>query len=157
MSGIPKPTAIKALRGTLRPDRMNRAEPTPVVASGKPPAWLKGPARRNWLRLAPMLTRLGVLTEADEDMLAQLCTALAETVTCTRVVETFGPTYETTNRLGERMVKARPEVAMRAEARRAALLYAGRFGLTPADRGRIVAQAEKDVDPFDVFLAGSVG
>jgi len=83
-----------------------------------------------WDNLAPQLVSLRVLTEADEQALAVLCTLLGE--------------FQMQIRRGQ--VTARMAAEIRA--------YLGRFGMTPSDRVKVQVVPEGDKDPFDVFLGG---
>ena len=62
------PTALKLLKG-VRPARINDKEPKPKSVSGAiPTGWgahMSDGAKRFWERYAPVLSKLGVLTEAD--------------------------------------------------------------------------------------------
>lgn len=70
----PKPTALKLLDGT-RKDRINTDEPSAPPAELDPPEWLYKMARDHWIELAPILSRAGLLTQADRPALALLCEA----------------------------------------------------------------------------------
>lgn len=133
----PTPTALKVLRGTAQhnPGRINRAEPHPTVGAAPPP-WLprSGPARRAWRRLAPVLTRMRVLTEADAEALALVCMALQEYLEA----------------------RADAEGWRRADAAAKRYLTGLRaFGLTPADRARIATLPDEEKDPTQAWLEGS--
>ena len=124
----PKPTALKVMEGTYRRDRARAAEPSPAVGA-TPPPWLprSGPARRAWRRLAPVLTRTRVLTEADAEALAVVCMALAEALEA----------------------QADPVGWRRADAawkRYAAGLAT--FGMNPSARTRVGAVPVPEQDPF---------
>ena len=64
----PAPTALKLLKG-VRPARINKNEPKPKSHSGvMPPGWgahMSEGAKRFWKQYAPVLSDLGLLTEAD--------------------------------------------------------------------------------------------
>ena len=63
--------------------------------------------------------------------------------------EQRGLTYETKNKLGERMIKKRPEVDMMADAQNRCLKILSSFGLSPSDSVRVkVKPKEKKVNPF---------
>ena len=117
----PKPSALKLLHGTWRPDRANPAEPVPASIGADPPPWLptRGPARGAWDRLSAELAAMRVLTPADAEALALGCMALAEYLAARR----------------------RPSVSWRradaAWKRYAATLR--EFGLTPSSRTRVAA------------------
>src|SRR5688500_3869820 len=70
----PKPTALKILHGNPGKRKLNDQEPQPSVGA-KPPAYIMArPALlAEWNRHAPRLTRLGLLTEIDDDALAMIC------------------------------------------------------------------------------------
>jgi Phage terminase, small subunit len=128
----PKPTALKLLEGTVRKDRANPAEPRPTVGAVPPPFLpSRGAARVAWNRLAPMLERLRVLTEADADALALGCLALSEYLAARRDKQSW--------RRGDAAWK-----------RYMATLTA--FGLTPSARVRVHV-AEADVaDPLAEWM-----
>ncbi len=67
----PVPTALKVVRGNPGKRALNtrEAEPAPP-ATLTPPDWLAEDAKREWADKAPMLHRLGLLTEADLDAFA---------------------------------------------------------------------------------------
>jgi phage terminase small subunit len=66
MAGRPaKPTQLKMLQGTYRPDRATRGEVCPEPARNiAPPAWLSDPAQDKWNEVAPILSSGGLLTRA---------------------------------------------------------------------------------------------
>ena len=70
MAGRPLPTAIKKLRGTAQPCRMNKKEPKPKKLLSTPPGHLSIKAKKYWREGFKMLTGVGVLTEMDGDALA---------------------------------------------------------------------------------------
>ena len=74
-----KPTAIKALDGTLKPSRVNPNEPTSPALEKVPrcPGHLKGEARRAWRSVGQKLTDMGVLTEVDLHALEAYCVVFA--------------------------------------------------------------------------------
>jgi phage terminase small subunit len=132
-----KPTAIKLLEGTYRPDRANPAEPRPAPGA-KPPPWLPrdGPARAAWRRLARVLTATRVLTVADAEALALGCMALAEYLAARGDVN------------GWRRADA-------AWKRYAAVLRD--FGMTPSARTRVAAVPIVEHDPLAEWMARPTG
>ena len=50
-------------------------EANPDPDTGRPPHFLKGEARREWTRVARVLRKNGLLTEADRSMLTLYCEA----------------------------------------------------------------------------------
>ncbi len=148
-----KPTALKVLGGTARPDRLNPHEPQPAETTGRPPAWLKGQGRRVWRWLVPLLREMRVLTAADEQALALLCDVFAEYLEAREILRQRGLTYETTTPQGDRMVRPRPEVAIAADAWRRVQRMLTEFGLTPSARSRVQALPAPECDPFEELLA----
>jgi hypothetical protein len=122
----PKPTALKRLRGELRPSRLNRNEPQPPVGA-EPPPWLTKAARRRWALLAPILLDMRVLTRADAVALGNTCELLAA--------------------FHRQCKEGRPTSNLAGEIRQ----HLGRFGLTPADRARITSAPPVVDDPFESF------
>lgn len=80
MTGRPlKPTALKLIDGTFRPDRHGppSAEPQPEGTPDKP-KWLKGRASKVWDQYAPELIRLKVLTSVDGHSFGLWCQLAAK-------------------------------------------------------------------------------
>lgn len=110
-----KPTALKVLQGTARPDRA-REEPDFNLVDGHPecPSWLTDPeAVAEWERLVGILTPVRVLSAADLTALAHLCALHGA------VLDGY--------RSGEP-----PKAAQLTQLR----LFLTEFGLTPASRSK---------------------
>lgn len=83
MSRPRKPTALKVVAGTDRPDReAPEAAELPLVSDVPPaPDWMPNAhARKEWERLAPILHANKLLTEAGLSALGQLCALHGKTV-----------------------------------------------------------------------------
>ena len=130
----PKPTALKVLEGTWRPDRANPAEVSPAApADLSPPQWLTGGAGDKWNELAPTLARNGLLTECDLDALALYCVTWARWREAEDAIGEHGSV--TTAQSGYKQVSAPTTLAKQY---RSDLLKLGdRLGLNPSVRGRI--------------------
>lgn len=141
----PDPSAMRLLKGNPGKRQVNKAEPMPPAGRTKPPSWLKGRARRLWGRIAPILSRMKVLTSADPHALALLCDAYAEYLDARDVVRAEGSVYESrhiqTDKDGhmiERIIiRPRPEVAIASDAWKRIRAMMQEFGLTPSSRSRI--------------------
>lgn len=74
-----KPTAVKALAGTLRHDRLTPEDAGASLLSNSPycPVHIQGEARREWRRAARRFIAMGVLTQADIPGLEFHCTLYA--------------------------------------------------------------------------------
>lgn len=71
----PKPTALKLLQGNAGHRPINSSEPKPEEKAPPCPLYIREDpeAAKEWKRLAPILLRMRVLTEADTTVLASLC------------------------------------------------------------------------------------
>lgn len=164
MGRLPRPTAIKALEGTTRPDRANPAEPTPptIELGSEPPTWLSDEvARRYWTDLVDLLGGpAGIAAVTDATALAILAQAFGAWRRWSDWLANprHGPTYRTKTATGSWMYRPRPEVAYldAAETRLVSMLR--EFGMTPSTRARIHAlQTGAQADPAEEFLSGRRG
>ena len=72
MPGKPKPTPLKVLEGNRGKRPLPENEPKPRPKAPECPPDLDTGARKAWRRLAPILERLGLLTELDGDTFASV-------------------------------------------------------------------------------------
>src|SRR5262245_61164630 len=128
-----KPTPIKVLHGTARPDRTNPNEPHySSPTSLEPPAWLDAEASGHWRLLAGKLAEAGVLTEVDAPLLAAACERWS---VYTRAAARLRRNLTVRSRANGAV--SRPELAI---ARGALADYLGlmrEFGVGPASRGKV--------------------
>jgi P27 family predicted phage terminase small subunit len=125
----PTPTNLKLLRNNPGKRSINQKEPKP---DGVPecPGELSNDARKEWERIAPILLRMGLLTNADRAALAGYCSLYAEFIQAELAIRELGATFTTPN--GH--VQVRPEVSIRKHALAGLTPYLARFGLSPSDR-----------------------
>lgn len=154
MAGRPPiPTQLKVLKGTAKPSRTNLDEPQPTRGVPRIPSWLPADARKHWRDIAPLLDDMNVLTQADGAGLALLCDVLAEYVAASKIVKQHGRTYTTITETGSAIVRARPEVAMKADAWKRAAQMMMQFGLTPSGRTRLhTGKPAEDDDPMEALI-----
>lgn len=118
MANPRKPTSLKVVAGTDRPDRDTPAEVAdlPLVSEVPPaPDWLPNAhAIKEWDRLAPILHANRLLTEAGLSALGQLCALHGKTVQLYAAGET-------------------PVASMVAQVRG----LMNDFGLTPVAQGKV--------------------
>jgi phage terminase small subunit len=74
----PKPTKLKLLEGTFRPDRARPDEPQPPAGEIVKPAFLKKRPSELWDEYAPLLQKMGTLTVVDPHVLAEWCQLTAK-------------------------------------------------------------------------------
>jgi P27 family predicted phage terminase small subunit len=129
----PTSTRLKILAGNAgkRPLKTRRAEvPSSRVDC---PQWLTAAAKEEWRRLAPQLTRRGLLTPLDRAAFATYCQAFGRWRDCLAAIESLGTVYVTA---GGR-VHERPEVKMAHQYSQLMRAFAVEFGMTPGSRTRM--------------------
>ena len=150
------PTRLKVVKGTAQPCRTNKAEPTPAEGEPLRPAHLTAKAKVTWRAVVPVLEEMRILTVADGLALEGLCEAYAELCTARAVLKKRGArTYSFETKAGETVFRSYPEVAQVADADRRFRSWLVSFGLTPADRSRVVAAAPGETEnPFAALERG---
>jgi P27 family predicted phage terminase small subunit len=148
-----KPSRLKSILGTARKDRENHDEPRPRADVPRCPTWLDKGAKRKWKELAPELSRLGLLTIIDGDVLAAYCQAWAEFEHATKTLQAEGRTV--TRGTGGKC--DHPAVAQQRTVWKAIKEFAEFFGLDPSSRGRLEVPAPDAVDPFEELLNSGSG
>jgi P27 family predicted phage terminase small subunit len=129
----PKPTAIRILEGNPahRPLPANEVKPTMLMPDC--PDWLPEGAKLEWEKIAPILHRLGLLTEVDQMALAAYCTALSTWRQAQKVLDTKGLIFTTPSGYKQQ----RPEVAIVSRSLALVRAFSAEFGLSPASRARL--------------------
>jgi len=130
----PKPTPLKAFEGDIHKERWNRQEPRPRPVCPSPPRWMNRAEKREWRRVAPILWRMGVLTEVDLPALEAYCACYAKWREAREkakvgVIETKSG-YVTQN----------PLINVEQKYLNQMRLLLAEFGMTPSSRTRTEAQ-----------------
>lgn len=172
----PKPTAIRELEGNPGKRPLNKFEPRPPkISTVAPPEWLSDIGKLYWARLVPMLSRMGVLTEADLPLLERYCDALSDWHSYREFLSknrTNGyPVYDyqrkTFDKDGKPIVAIShvqlfPHGARKLRLSEHLLRIEQHFGMTPAARSRILVGEDappiipdagagaEEYDPFEV-------
>jgi P27 family predicted phage terminase small subunit len=134
-----KPTAEKALAGTLRRDRLNPHEPRPPAGAPAARRGLPRAVRREYDHLVTLMAAMpGVATVCDVVQLELAAAALAEYREAVAVVLRRGQTYKCKTQAGAVMVRTRPEVAIAADAWRRSNAALQNLGLSPVARPKLV-------------------
>jgi P27 family predicted phage terminase small subunit len=131
----PEPTKLRVLRGSPGHHPFNTQEPTPTaLPNPTAPEWLDGEAKAEWVRLAPILGRLGLITETDTNALAAYCEAWATWKTATQQIRKYGMVLKSKD---SDIPKVSPfvKIAHNALLQMRALLL--EFGMTPSSRVRM--------------------
>jgi P27 family predicted phage terminase small subunit len=148
---IPKTDQQKMLEGN--PSKRPLKSQSPGLGNGAPtcPSWLSSEAKQEWRRLAPELSRLGLLTRIDRALFAGFCTSCAWWRQLQETIRTQGSVYVT----AKGKIETRPEVEIAQVAANQMRELASEFGLTPASRARFRPQQgnpNDSIDPMEELL-----
>jgi P27 family predicted phage terminase small subunit len=130
----PVPLPLKLLRGNPGKQALHpEVQPTIPDAVPGPPAFLNGDARQEWVRAAPDLHRLGMLTVLDLSVFGAYC-------------QSFGRWMEFERDIAAMRAAGAFDQAMQLvpKAERAAadmVRYAGEFGMSPVARTKLAGSA----------------
>jgi P27 family predicted phage terminase small subunit len=155
------PTPLRLLRGNPGKEAIPRGEPHPLRPDRvpDPPQRLADEAREEWLRIAPELHRLGLLTVADLQSLAAYCIAYGrwceaeDTMAAAKAEDPHSFGLIVSGAQGQPI--ANPAFKIARDAARDMMRYATEFGFTPASRTRIsgTASADESDSKFGGLLA----
>lgn len=138
-----KPSAIKALTGNPGRRPLNPNEPKPTPGEPAMPTDLDRTGRAVWKRTAPILAGMGVLTEADADLLMLSCHAYAQWRQASAALRQIAPADPTYRKVAFTVEKSRDQMR----------LLAGELGLSPTSRSRLnIAPQPHEDDPFEQWL-----
>lgn len=133
----PIPTHLKLVRGTARPDRINKKEPKPKLSTPKVPSWLTKDQKVIWKRTASQLKNMGLLFESDQDLLAAYAIAVDNYIKSSKIIELEGLLIE-----GRRDGQVtNPAVRVQRDSAQLMRQLGAEFGLTPSSRTRISSEA----------------
>jgi len=154
----PVPTALKKLRGNpgRRPLPTNEAEPPISEKVPRPPAWLKGEARKEWFNIAPKLHAAGLLTNLDLRTLAGCCVNFAQWLEAVEEIRRVGPVIVRQGPHGQKIPMQNPYVRIAREAHLAWTRALAEFGMTPSSRTRVKVTKPEKPDEFELFLRDGV-
>jgi P27 family predicted phage terminase small subunit len=152
----PKPTALKKLEGNPGKRQLNEYEPVPPISMLRCPNYLLPEAKKEWRRLAASLIAMGVLTVADAVPFAAYCTAYARWREAEDFITKHGAIYKDPRGFA----RPNPYVAIAAHHLREIKSLAAEFGLTPANRTAIIANALSIArgvkDPMEMILTSEL-
>ena len=147
------PTAILAQRGSTLTRGRIRTEPEPPDGQPGPPAWLTPAAADVWPEVVEILDAVpGLLTTVDGWALGRYCEAFVDWVRCVAFVRENGegrmvPKYDKSgNEIGE-YYQYYPEASSRLKYEKLLAVLEAKFGLTPADRSRVVVAKQPSEVP----------
>ena len=133
----PTPTRLKIVRGNPGKRPLNKNEPKPTQKLPACPAFLDRAAKREWKRLAPDLTEIGLLTAADMAIFAGYCAAYSTFTQAQTKLREHGRMVRAAN--GE--PKPSPWLRIANQAQDQIFKVSGELGLTPSARVRLTGSA----------------
>ena len=142
-----KPTALKLIHGS-RDRHKNKLEPKPEGIASMP-NWLSEAAQDEWGRLAPELTKIGILTIADETEFAVYCQAYAELKEAEAELARNGRTQITKDGFERKSAWC----SIRDEAWKRLHQAASGFGLNPSARAKVEAKPIEAKDDKSKYIA----
>jgi P27 family predicted phage terminase small subunit len=154
-AGRPRlPTELKRVKGTLRPGRVNPAEPTPEIAAPPCPRELTPLARKQYRKAARELKAAGMITRLDLGCLVGYSVALASALRCEAEIGNSGEVIRGKNNTAV----ASPFALVRQMSLKSLAQFASALGMSPSSRSRVHAVlAAPPEDPFDIFLKKGSG
>lgn len=151
----PKPTALKIIEGNPGKQKINKDEPKPPSDKVRCPHWLLPAAKREWTRMAAAMEAMGILTNVDVAAFAGYCQAYARWREAEEFITQHGSIFKTPSGYVQQV----PQVSIAQQNLKIMQSFATEFGLTPASRARLGANAAtsgKDADdPMEALLRGS--
>lgn len=128
----PKAHHLKVIEGN--PGKRRLAEPA-KAAPQRPrcPSYLTPYAKTTWRRLVVVLDDLGILTGADRETMAALCEAVSRFKAATEKIAASDVLVK-----GDRGPVKNPAIQIQRDATRDIATYSAMFGLSPADRVRLL-------------------
>lgn len=136
---IKKPAELEQLHGNpghrpvTQKIRFQKSDDIP-----KPPNFLDKIAKNEWKRIAPVVFKVGILTEGDIAALAAYCESYSQWVTAVKAIQARAPDNKTpaplTFTTDTGYQQQIPEISIANNAKKQMLSFAKEFGLTPSSR-----------------------
>lgn len=129
----PVPSALKLVKGTDQPCRMNKNEPKPKADNIKMPVGMSDSAKKHWGQVVKQLKEAGIMTNLDVTALMIYCETYAQWRDATDKINKHGSVVK-----GERGFPVRSPylmVAQKAFDQMKQMLT--EFGMTPSSRTKV--------------------
>jgi len=128
---------LKVLEGNPGKRPLPKNEPKPNPVAPPCPTWVNPEGKKLWKYLAPLLERLGLLSEIDGPAFTAVCQSWGIWVALERQLKKIGRTYQYTNKAGATNEAERPESKMARNSLELCKTLLTEFGMTPSSRSRI--------------------
>lgn len=148
-----KPDHLKLVSGTAQPCRMNPNAPKPSEVEPEPPAILSDRAQEIFRSITGICRGMGMASADHTAMQMLIAMRLEEVELLYDLVNdpSVGRVYITTNMMGDKVFKSRPEVAQMNNAMRHLQSLLAEFGLSPAAVGKVSRAPERPQNEFAEF------
>jgi P27 family predicted phage terminase small subunit len=156
MARLKKPTGLKELHGTARPDRANPNEPRPPVEMPDAPAWIdEDPVTRELFdQVTRYVTDMNIATQVDGLALSMLADQVSLYVETRNLIRRQGLFEESEGSQGQIVKKAHPGLPILNQCLGNIHKLLREYGLTAASRSNVSAKEEKEVNTFQDFING---
>jgi P27 family predicted phage terminase small subunit len=146
---IPKSDEQEILEGNPSKRPLRGKSPEPETGAPACPEWLSTEAKQEWKRVTPELSRLGLLTKLDRNILAGYCISFAMWQKTQIFLSIKGPVYMT----AKGKLQPRPEITIAKVAGEMMNNFASELGLTPSSRARMrLPKSNEELDPMETLL-----
>lgn len=156
--GHPGKRKTKTEKAILEAERQAKLLALPRAAddsAAAAPAYLTdarlAPARAVWDEYAPRLDQLHLLARLDKHTFALFCIYAAEFVVANEDILTKGYSVLVKTISGDKMPRENPSVGRRDHAAKMVLELSSKFGLTPADRNKLLRDGAMRFDDETLF------
>jgi P27 family predicted phage terminase small subunit len=144
----PLPTAIKEMRGTVQPCRVNKNELRPDVLAKLPPVprWFTKTQRKIYKAKGEQLRGMGVLTTLDIELFVSFCREYGNYIDSSIELEKIpllASLSEAQGNIVKRVSKVNKESWERAKS------LASEFGFTPSSRAKLIITDDENPENAD--------
>ncbi len=146
----PKPTVFRIQEGNPSKRPINHCEPQYERRIPKCPDHLDKDARREWRRLAPLLFKARLLTEADYIALGNLCQAYSTMKKAQAALDKSSLLLKTPSGY----IQQSPLIGIINHTMAQITGLCREFGLTPSSRVRLSVEPEDATDELERILSG---
>lgn len=149
-----KPSALKELQGTARPDRANPLEPKPEVGIPDAPAWVDDDPQTRALfdQVTRYVVDMNIGTRVDGLALSLLADQIGLYIELRDQIRRQGTVLEMEGSQGQVIKKPHPALPQLNQTLGSIHKLLREYGLTAASRSNVSAHEEREVDAFEDFL-----
>lgn len=149
-----KPTALKKLSGTYRPDREIENEMMPAKLQFAPdaPEFLDSREALVWESVCTELSEMEMLHRVDLPLIASYCSEITNYFRTVERLKVEGVTFTSYNKNGDPYQMANPLIGIKNSYFNNAKAMAIQFGLTPGARTKIAAPPAEREGSFDAMM-----